>query len=185
MINQQNTNDRAILVDVSPYDNSEAITESRGLAISAGVNPVAIVRARRTSPTSRFYIGKGQLNEVAHAATKFKANLILFDNTLSARQERNLETYLEIKVVDRSRLILDIFARRAKSFEGKLQVELAQLNRLANRLVRGWTHLERQKGGIGLRGPGETQLETDKRLIGNRIAQLQQRLERESRSSGA
>jgi GTP-binding protein HflX len=126
-------------------------------------------------------MGQGKLEELSDSVKEHQAELVLFDNALSPSQERNLEKALDVRVVDRTGLILDIFAQRAQSFEGKLQVELAQLKHLSTRLVRGWTHLERQKGGIGLRGPGETQLETDKRLIAKRIAQIQKRLEKVER----
>ncbi|TVQ46740.1 MAG: GTPase HflX [Gammaproteobacteria bacterium] len=174
---------RAVLVTVglrqavSPDDAAEF----EALARSAGVLPVAILETRRDRPDSRLFVGSGKAAEVAAAVAAHEAELVLVDQPLSASQERNLERAVCARVLDRNGLILDIFAQRARSFEGKLQVELAQLERLSTRLVRGWTHLERQKGGIGLRGPGETQLETDRRLIGERIRQLKRRLERVDR----
>ena len=142
---------------------------------------MATVLARRHAPDPRYCIGSGKLAELAEAVRSYEAQLVLFDHALTPSQERNLERALNVRVVDRAALILDIFAQRAQSFEGKLQVELAQLRHLSTRLVRGWTHLERQKGGIGLRGPGETQLETDKRLIANKIRQIRKRLDKVER----
>ena len=139
---------------------------------------MAAVTGSRRTPDSRYFVGKGKLVELQTATSRVGAELVLFDHALNPSQERNLEQALGVRVVDRNGLILDIFAQRAQSFEGKLQVELAQLRHISTRLVRGWTHLERQKGGIGLRGPGETQLETDRRLIGVRIRQIQRRLEK-------
>ena len=139
---------------------------------------VGTVTGARRAPDSRFFVGSGKVDEIAAALRLFDAELVLFNHALAATQERNLEGKLECRVLDRTGLILDIFAQRARSHEGKLQVELAQLRHLSTRLVRGWTHLERQKGGIGLRGPGETQLETDRRLIGQRIRQLRNRLDK-------
>ena len=147
------------------------------LATSAGAAIVDQLVSSRRRPHSRYFIGKGKLDELKQAVERHHAELVIFSAELSASQERNLERALCCRVLDRSGLILDIFAQRARSFEGKLQVELAQLRHLSTRLVRGWTHLERQKGGIGLRGPGETQLETDRRLIGKRIRQLKTRLD--------
>jgi GTP-binding protein HflX len=158
------------------------------LAISAGAEILATLGGRRDIPDARFYCGSGKAAEIASAAAAHSAELVVFNHDLSPSQERNLEKLLRCRVLDRTGLILDIFAQRAHSHEGKLQVELAQLQHLATRLVRGWSHLERQKGGIGLRGPGETQLETDRRLIGNRIKRLKDRLEkvrRQRRTSGA
>jgi GTP-binding protein HflX len=163
---------------------NEEQAEFQALADSAGALVVGELAAavRRVNP--RFLIGSGKLEEVKRLAAETEAELLLVDHRLSPAQERNLERALELRVVDRSGLILDIFALRARTFEGKLQVELAQLDHLSTRLVRGWTHLERQKGGIGLRGPGETQLESDRRLLGQRIAQLQSRLDRLARRRG-
>ncbi|HWO99297.1 MAG TPA: ribosome rescue GTPase HflX [Methylococcus sp.] len=153
------------------------LEELRLLALSAGARPVATVVGRLRATDPRYYIGVGKLEELNAAVQSHDAQLVLFNHSLSPSQERNLEKVLGVRVVDRNGLILDIFAQRARSFEGKLQVELAQLQHLSTRLVRGWTHLERQKGGIGLRGPGETQLETDKRLLANRIRQIRKRLQ--------
>ncbi len=174
--------ERAILVSVDfgqrdPFSLGEFIE----LAVSAGAEPVETVQFSRNVPNSRYFIGTGKAEEIKHIVEQNKADLVLFNHALSASQERNLERLFQCRVLDRSGLILDIFAQRAQSFEGKLQVELAQLKHLSTRLVRGWTHLERQKGGIGLRGPGESQLETDRRLIGKRIELLQKRLKKVSR----
>ena len=146
------------------------------LARSAGAELVGEVVSSRRAPDPRYFIGKGKLDELTSLVRDQEAELVIFGAALSPSQERNLEKSMQCRVLDRAGLILDIFAQRARSFEGKLQVELAQLRHLSTRLVRGWTHLERQKGGIGLRGPGETQLETDRRLIGKRIRQLTDRL---------
>jgi GTP-binding protein HflX len=157
----------------------EDLAELRELALSAGALPMAVITGKRQTPDPRYYIGKGKLEELSQAIAEHQAELVLFNNTLSPSQERNLEKALSVRVVDRTGLILDIFAQRARTFEGKLQVELAQLRHMSTRLVRGWTHLERQKGGIGLRGgPGETQLEVDKRLLETRIRAIQKRLEK-------
>jgi GTP-binding protein HflX len=171
--------EKAILIHAGPDgapDDSE-VSEFRELAVSAGAVIVDEIVSGRRKPDPRFFIGKGKLDELSASAKEHGAELIISAAALSPSQERNLERALQCRVLDRAGLILDIFAQRARSFEGKLQVELAQLRHLSTRLVRGWTHLERQKGGIGLRGPGETQLETDRRLIGARIKQLRQRLE--------
>lgn len=159
----------------------DALDEFQELARSAGAEIVAIITAARDRPDARFFVGKGKIEELAEAVEETGADLILVSQSLSAVQERNIEKACECRVLDRATLILDIFAQRAQSYEGKLQVELAQLRHLSTRLIRGWTHLERQKGGIGLRGPGETQLETDRRLIGVRIRQLNARLEKVAR----
>ena len=157
----------------------EDIQEFEQLARSAGAIPVASIGGRRDKPDPRFFVGTGKAEEIKVAAAAANADLILVDHRLSPSQERNLEKLVERRVLDRSGLILDIFAQRARSHEGKLEVELAQLKHLATRLVRGWTHLERQRGGgIGNRGPGETQLETDRRLIGKRVKTLTERLEK-------
>ncbi len=160
------------------HTGEEAVAEFTELVVSAGATPVSVVRGVRHTPDARFFVGSGKVREIAEKITQFDAELAIFNQSLSPAQERNLERALNCRVLDRTSLILDIFAQRASSFEGKLQVELAQLNHLATRLVRGWTHLERQKGGIGLRGPGEAQLETDRRLIAKRIAQINTRLAR-------
>jgi GTP-binding protein HflX len=171
--------ERAVLVHASPDglpDESER-EEFAELARSAGAELVGELVSSRRSPDPRFFIGRGKLEELAQIVRDSDAELVISSAALSPSQERNLERELKCRVLDRAGLILDIFAQRARSFEGKLQVELAQLEHLSTRLVRGWTHLERQKGGIGLRGPGETQLETDRRLVGKRIRQLTERLE--------
>jgi len=155
------------------------LEEFHALARSAGVEPVATITGRRERPDPRYFVGSGKAEEIAAAARAGDAQLILVDHPLTPSQERNLEKLTGVRVLDRSELILDIFAQRARSFEGKLEVELARLKHLSTRLVRGWTHLERQKGGIGLRGgPGETQLETDRRLLAARMRSVTRRLER-------
>jgi GTP-binding protein HflX len=151
------------------------------LARSAGAEPLAALTTVRPRPDPRFLIGSGKVDELHDLVRQLDAELVLVNHALSPSQERNLEKHLECRVLDRTGLILDIFAQRARSHEGKLQVELAQLGHLSTRLVRGWTHLERQKGGIGLRGPGETQLETDRRLLGQRMRTLKTRLEQVDR----
>jgi len=156
----------------------EARAEFTALAHSAGVEVLGFIGGSRPSPDPRLFIGSGKADEIAQEVARLQIDVVLFDHPLSPSQERNLEALLKCRVLDRTGLILDIFAQRARTFEGKLQVELAQLKHLATRLVRGWTHLERQKGGIGLRGPGETQLETDRRLLGKRILTLNARLEK-------
>lgn len=178
MFERPRSGERAILVHLQTQYDQEDLAELSELARSAGADPVATVTGSRRSPDPRTFIGSGKLEELRAAVVHHDAELVLFNHALSPSQERNLEQSLEVRVIDRNGLILDIFAQRAKSFEGKLQVELAQLRHLSTRLIRGWTHLERQKGGIGLRGPGETQLETDRRLIGVRIQQIQRRLEK-------
>ncbi len=170
--------ERAVLLHVALNDRVAAADrqEFSDLAHSAGVQEVGALSASLRSPRARYLIGTGKLDELADLVEQTEAHVVLVDAALSPSQERNLERRLSCRVLDRSGLILDIFAQRARTFEGKLQVELAQLRHLSTRLVRGWTHLERQKGGIGLRGPGETQLETDRRLLGHRIRTLRQRL---------
>lgn len=172
--------DTAVLVSLTrgQPDGEASAAELRELALSAGVQPVAEISGRSDRPNPATFAGSGKVEEIAQALRDTGSTLVLFDHSLSPAQERNLEQVLSCRVLDRTSLILDIFAQRAKSHEGKLQVELAQLEHLATRLVRGWTHLERQKGGIGLRGPGETQLETDRRLLGKRVKFLKERLER-------
>ncbi len=156
--------------------NAEA--EFKELAESSGLNVVKTLKVSRNSALAQYFIGTGKVEEIADLVKELELELVIFSPELSPSQERNLEKALECQVMDRTGLILDIFALRASSFEGKLQVELAQLRHLSTRLVRGWTHLERQKGGIGMRGPGETQLETDKRLIAARIKNITKRLEK-------
>ncbi|HEY5264498.1 MAG TPA: ribosome rescue GTPase HflX [Steroidobacteraceae bacterium] len=172
--------ERAVLVGVGighPVDPND-LAEFAALAASAGTLRVATVLAARARPDPKYFVGSGKAEEIRAIADLHDADVVLVDHTLTPSQERNLEKLTNRRVLDRNGLILDIFAQRARSFEGKLQVELAQLSHLASRLVRGWTHLERQKGGIGLRGPGETQLETDRRLIAKRIRTLRARLEK-------
>lgn len=179
MFERPQSGERAILVHAGPDgppDEPER-EEFQELARSAGADIVGEIVSGRRRPSPRYFIGKGKLEELEQCLMENEAELIIFSAALSPSQERNLEKRLKCRVLDRAGLILDIFAQRARSFEGKLQVELAQLEHLSTRLVRGWTHLERQKGGIGLRGPGETQLETDRRLVGKRIRQLNERLE--------
>ena len=179
MFERPGSGERAILVHAGPGSGADPDEreEFAELAVSAGALIVGRLTSKRIRPDSRYFIGKGKVEELKRSILLNKAELVIFSAALSPSQERNLEQCLQCRTLDRSGLILDIFAQRARSFEGKLQVELAQLRHLSTRLVRGWTHLERQKGGIGLRGPGETQLETDRRLIGNRIRQLTARLD--------
>jgi len=152
--------------------------EFEELVLSAGGDPVDFVTGSRAKPDARFFVGTGKLDELHETVKLHGAGLVIFNHNLSASQERNIEQVLECRVLDRTGLILDIFAQRARTHEGKLQVELAQLRHVSTRLIRGWTHLERQKGGIGLRGPGETQLETDRRLLRVRIKSIEKRLEK-------
>ena len=169
---------RAVLVqlDFGEGGYTERLAEFELLSDSAGAQALVVIGGKRQAPDAATYAGKGKVAEIASHLRLHAAEIVIFNHELTAGQQRNLEKALECRVVDRSALILDIFAQRAKSHEGKLQVELAQLQHLSTRLVRGWTHLERQKGGIGLRGPGETQLETDRRLLGKRVAFLKERL---------
>ncbi len=165
-------------LNLSHGQDAEDPREFEELVLSAGGDPVAFLTGSRIVPTAKFLISSGKLEELRLLVVEHKAGLVIFNHTLTPSQERNLERELQCRVLDRTGLILDIFAQRARTFEGKLQVELAQLRHTATRLIRGWTHLERQKGGIGLRGPGETQLETDRRLLRNRITMIEQRLEK-------
>lgn len=178
MFDRPESGERAVLVHLTFRSGQEDLLELKELAKSAGTDPVYVVTGTRKKPDPKYFVGKGKLEELKSIVESYEADIVLFNHPLSPSQERNLEGYLGARVVDRNGLILDIFAQRAQTFEGKLQVELAQLQHLSTRLVRGWTHLERQKGGIGLRGPGETQLETDRRLLGLRIKQIQQRLDK-------
>jgi GTP-binding protein HflX len=180
MFERPQAGERAVLVhvDLGGGVDPDQLQEFTDLVLSAGADPVAFISGTRQQPDPRLYVGHGKAAEIQQLVLAKRADLVIFDHTLSPSQERNLERLLECRVVDRTGLILDIFAQRARSFEGKLQVELAQLHHLSTRLVRGWTHLERQKGGIGLRGPGETQLETDRRLLNQRIDQIRKRLQR-------
>lgn len=178
--------ERAVVVqlDFGQPDLEDQLGEVRLLASSAGGVVVGEVFGRRQSPDPKTFVGKGKVDEIAAMISAGEADLVIFNHELSPAQERNLERTLKCRVIDRTSLILDIFALRASSAEGKLQVELAQLEHLSTRLVRGWTHLERQRGGIGMRGPGEKQLETDRRLLGNRVKLLKDRLGKLSRQRG-
>jgi len=178
LFDRPDSGERAVLVHLTFHMGQEDLLELKELAKSAGTDPVYVVTGSRQRPDPKHFVGKGKLEELKSIVESYSADVVLFNHPLTPSQERNLENFLGVRVVDRNGLILDIFAQRAQSFEGKLQVELAQLKHLSTRLVRGWTHLERQKGGIGLRGPGETQLETDRRLLALRIKQIQQRLEK-------
>ncbi len=175
--------ERALLVHINfPHQpDQDDLAEFIELVHSADVDNVELIIGTRQQATAKTFVGKGKLEEIAAGVEAQQIDVVLFNHALSPSQERNLETALQCRVLDRTGLILDIFAQRAQSFEGKLQVELAQLKHLSTRLVRGWTHLERQKGGIGLRGPGETQLETDRRLLGKRIKYLNNRLSKVAR----
>lgn len=178
MFDRPKSGERAVLVhiDIGIDQECEPIDEFQELALSAGAEAVATVTVTRKVPTPGYFIGSGKLEEIRALVEQSQAEVALFNHSLTPAQERNLERELKCRVLDRNGLILDIFAQRARTHEGRLQVELAQLEHISTRLVRGWTHLERQKGGIGLRGPGETQLETDRRLLGERIKQLYKRL---------
>ncbi len=180
MFERPSGGERALLVRLglgAPVEH-EDLEEFAQLADSAGAIVVGTVTGRRERPDPKYFVGSGKAEEIRAVAEETCAAVILVDHALSASQERNLEKLTGLRVLDRNALILDIFAQRARSHEGKLEVELAQLRHLSSRLVRGWTHLERQKGGIGLRGPGETQLETDRRLLGERVRVLSRRLEK-------
>lgn len=172
--------ENAVLVQINfktddiPHDEQEF----KELVRSAGAQIAHLVTGSRQRPDSRYFVGEGKAEEIRDYVRNLQADLVVFDHSLTPAQERNLERLFECRVVDRTGLILDIFAQRARSHDGKLQVELAQLKHMSTRLVRGWTHLERQKGGIGLRGPGETQLETDRRLLAVRIKQINKKLEK-------
>lgn len=165
---------RAVLVgvDFGKDDFVASLEELSLLSQSAGAAPVTVITCKRSSPDAALFVGTGKADEIANAISDASLDIAIFNHALSPAQQRNLERHLKVRVVDRTSLILDIFAQRAQSHEGKVQVELAQLQHLSTRLIRGWTHLERQKGGIGLRGPGETQLETDRRLLGDRVKAL-------------
>jgi len=177
----------AVLVslDFGDPDYAESLEELRQLAATAGLDVRGTVEGRRPKPDATYFVGSGKAEEVAAALQATESNIVVFNHDLTPSQQRNLEKKLECRVVDRTGLILDIFAQRAQSFEGKLQVELAQLEHLSTRLVRGWTHLERQKGGIGMRGgPGETQIELDRRMIRERVKHLKERLGKLKRQRG-
>ena len=180
MFDRYDAGEQAVLVHIyfSQDKDMEDLVEFESLVSSAGVEALQVVTGTRKAPHPKYFVGEGKAIEIAEVVKATGASVVLFDHALSPAQERNLEALCLCRVIDRTGLILDIFAQRARTHEGKLQVELAQLRHLATRLVRGWTHLERQKGGIGLRGPGETQLETDRRLLRNRIMLILSRLER-------
>ena len=181
MFERPDAGERAVLVHIEFSSHGTAMEdlgEFRELVTSAGVETVAEVTGSRNQPSSRFFVGEGKLDEIRDVAAACEADVVLFNHALSPSQERNIERELKCRVLDRTGVILDIFAQRARTHEGKLQVELAQLEHISTRLIRGWTHLERQKGGIGLRGPGETQLETDRRLLRERIKSIHRRLEK-------
>lgn len=186
MLERHPGGERAVIVQLD--FGEESIADRREevclLAESAGASVCAIIEGKRKFPDSATFAGKGKVQEIGDAVALYQADVVIFNHALSPAQERNLERAMQCRVIDRTSLILDIFAQRAQSSEGKLQVELAQLDHLATRLVRGWTHLERQKGGIGLRGPGETQLETDRRLLGKRVKLLRERLRKVERQRG-
>ncbi len=172
--------ERAILVhmDMAVEADQESPRELEELALSAGADPVEMLTGSRAKPSPKYFIGSGKLDELKQLVHQHEATLVIFNHAMSPAQERNVETELECRVLDRTGLILDIFAQRARTHEGKLQVELAQLEHMSTRLVRGWTHLDREKGGIGLRGPGEKQLETDRRLLRERVKTINKRLQK-------
>ena len=178
MFERPASGERAVLVQLDLGQDliDERLSEFKLLVLSAGASVEAVVQGKRSAPDAKLFAGSGKVQEIGEALRAHEADIVVFNHVLAPGQQRNLERVLECMVIDRTALILDIFAQRARSHEGKLQVELAQLEHLSTRLVRGWTHLERQKGGIGLRGPGEKQLETDRRLLGNRVKMLKQRL---------
>lgn len=187
MLDRPDGGDTAVLVslDLGEAGYEESLEELRQLAETAGLDVHATVEGRRAKPDATYFVGSGKLEEVAAALQAIESRIVVFNHDLSPSQQRNLERKLEARVVDRTGLILDIFAQRAQSFEGKLQVELAQLEHLSTRLVRGWTHLERQKGGIGMRGgPGETQIELDRRMIRDRVKALKEKLDKLKRQRG-
>lgn len=178
MFDRHQGGERVILValDFGTPDFAESVAELRLLATGAGLEVLGEVQGKRSRPDAALFVGSGKADEIAALVVATEADVVVFNHELSPAQERNLERRLQCRVIDRTALILDIFASRAKSAEGKLQVELAQLQHLSTRLVRGWTHLERQRGGVGMRGPGEKQLETDRRLLGVRVKALRERL---------
>ena len=170
--------DKAIIVCIDFRDPAfeESVEEIKLLVASAGATILDILFAKRARPDASLYAGKGKIEELARIVSEKQADLVVFNHAISPVQQRNVERLVKCRTLDRTSLILDIFAQRARTHEGKVQVELAQLTHLSTRLIRGWTHLERQKGGIGLRGPGETQLETDRRLLGFRVKSLKSKL---------
>ena len=183
MFDRYETGEQAILVHINFTQDGEweDLSECEMLVSSAGVNTLRVVTGSRKTPLPKYYVGEGKAQEIADAVRAEEAEIVIFNHSLSPAQERNLEQLCQCRVIDRTGLILDIFAQRARTHEGKLQVELAQLRHISTRLIRGWTHLERQKGGIGLRGPGETQLETDRRLLRDRIKTILRRLDKVSK----
>jgi GTP-binding protein HflX len=170
--------ERAVLIQVNFVQvvGNNDLSEVAELTLAAGGDPIARITARQSKPNPKYFVNTGKLDEIATIIKVENLDLVIFNHELSPSQERNIEAHLKCRVLSRTGLILDIFAQRARTFEGKLQVELAQLQHLSTRLVRGWTHLERQKGGIGLRGPGETQLESDRRMLRARIQTIESRL---------
>ncbi|KOO01932.1 ribosome rescue GTPase HflX [Vibrio nereis] len=180
MFDRYEAGERAVLVHINFTQDGEweDLNEFEMLVSSAGVSTLQVVTGSRQSPHPKYYVGEGKAQEIAHVVQSTEADIVIFNHSLSPAQERNLEQLCQCRVLDRTGLILDIFAQRARTHEGKLQVELAQLRHISTRLIRGWTHLERQKGGIGLRGPGETQLETDRRLLRDRIKAILRRLDK-------
>lgn len=180
MFDRFQAGEQAILVHIDfPDENArEDLQEFKMLVSSAGATCLDVIVGNRKAPHAKYFVGSGKAQEIADAVQFYDANVILFNHSLAPSQEKNLETLCQCRVIDRTSLILDIFAQRARTHEGKLQVELAQLRHISSRLIRGWTHLERQKGGIGLRGPGETQLETDRRLLRERMKNILARLMR-------
>lgn len=180
MFERYEAGENAVLVhiDFSDEDRREDLVELQLLVESAGAQSIGVITGSRRSPDRKFFVGSGKAEELAALVAATEANVVIFNHALSPAQERNLELLCQCRVLDRTTLILDIFAQRARTYEGKLQVELAQLRHMSTRLIRGWTHLERQKGGIGLRGPGETQLETDRRLLRGRIRTINRRLDK-------
>ncbi|GAA0787774.1 MULTISPECIES: ribosome rescue GTPase HflX [Pseudomonadati] len=180
MFDRYEAGETAVLVHIefSDEERREDLLELQLLVESAGARSVGVITGSRRSPDRKFFIGTGKAEELAAMVAATEANVVIFNHALSPAQERNLEAVCQCRVLDRTTLILDIFAQRARTHEGKLQVELAQLRHMSTRLIRGWTHLERQKGGIGMRGPGETQLETDRRLLRGRIKNINKRLDK-------
>lgn len=180
MFDRHQAGEQAVLVHIDfPQENArEDLKEFEMLVSSAGVNSLTVVTGKRDTPHPKFFVGTGKAEEIKDAVNLYEADVILFNHALAPSQEKHLEALCECRVIDRTSLILDIFAQRARTHEGKLQVELAQLKHISSRLIRGWTHLERQKGGIGLRGPGETQLETDRRLLRERMQNIRARLDK-------
>ncbi|GAB7218649.1 ribosome rescue GTPase HflX [Vibrio comitans] len=180
MFDRYESGEQAVLVHINFTQEGEweDLAEFEMLVSSAGVNNLRTITGSRQSPHAKYFVGEGKAQEIADFVQQLEAEIVIFNHSLSPAQERNLEQLCKCRVLDRTGLILDIFAQRARTHEGKLQVELAQLRHISTRLIRGWTHLERQKGGIGLRGPGETQLETDRRLLRDRIKAILRRLEK-------